>query len=119
VRENALYWNDFMTQVQATIKAATIPVIADDADITYNRFHCPDCGDKKGHFGTFTFHEIMAKSPESEFFGKGYKTGDQIGYCKAGAYIIGGCMYKWVRTEESDKAHFIKEVLKGWKNDNL
>lgn len=104
---------------QATVSAAIIPVFTGDADITYNRFHCPNCGDEKGYFGTSTFHEMMAKSPESEFFGKGYKTGDQIGYCKADQHVNDGCKYKWVRTEESDKTHFVKEVLKGWRNDNL
>jgi hypothetical protein len=80
--------------------------------VMMSKFVCPGCGNPKGYFGTFTFHDIMAKSPESEFFNKGYKTGDQIGYCRADEYFRTGCSYKWVRTDESDKTHFFKEEIR-------
>lgn len=79
--------------------------------ITATKFLCPKCGCVKGYFGTFTFHEMMARSPESKYYNKGYVTGDQIGYCTAEQHSLGKCDYQWVRSKESDEKHFIKETI--------
>lgn len=80
----------------------------DEYKFTHTKFCCPQCKDKNGYFSTSTFHEMMASNPESPWHGKGYKTGDQIGSCKANVHYGRGCGHEWVRTKESDKEHFVK-----------
>jgi hypothetical protein len=71
------------------------------------RFRCPGCQDTRGFFGTFVFHEKMGEHPESPWHGKGYKTGDRIGYCSVHEREPTECRHEWIRGKEADKEHFI------------
>lgn len=86
--------------------------IREDRCEFHTTYVCPACGNQ-GFFGTFKYHELMGKNPQSAWHGKGFQTGEHISYCSANQHIPGvKCSHHWKRDPEIDKLHFRDVMLK-------